>query len=107
MSIAEEIRRLAELRDAGHITDEEFQSSKARLLGAKSASSFPTVSANNPVNGLRRSVSDRWLGGVCGGLARTTGLESWVWRLLFALVFLFGGFGLLVYVILWIFIPSE
>ena len=48
-----------------------------------------------------------WIGGVCGGLARATGIESWVWRLIFAVLFLFGGTGLLLYILLWIFVPTE
>ena len=58
-------------------------------------------------NALRRSVSDRWIGGVCGGIAPTLGLESWVLRLLIAVLTLFGGIGVLVYLLLWIFVPQE
>ena len=59
------------------------------------------------VNRFRRSEADKWIGGVCGGLGRSTGIESWVWRLLFTVLLLFGGAGALVYVLLWIFVPSE
>jgi hypothetical protein len=31
--IADELKKLAELRDAGVLTDDEFASQKARLLG--------------------------------------------------------------------------
>jgi phage shock protein PspC (stress-responsive transcriptional regulator) len=44
---------------------------------------------------------------VCAGLAHITGLATWVWRLMFALLVLCGGTGLLVYVLLWIFVPEE
>jgi phage shock protein PspC (stress-responsive transcriptional regulator) len=40
-------------------------------------------------------------------MARSTGMASWVWRLLFAVLFIFAGAGLLVYLLLWIFVPSE
>jgi phage shock protein C len=59
------------------------------------------------INALRRARSDRWIAGVCGGIARATGVESWVWRLLFALLLLCGGAGLVIYVLLWVFVPSE
>jgi phage shock protein PspC (stress-responsive transcriptional regulator) len=59
------------------------------------------------VNSFRRSRSDRWLGGVCGGIGRSTGMESWIWRLSFAALFICAGAGLLVYLLLWIFVPSE
>ncbi|MCB1021793.1 MAG: PspC domain-containing protein, partial [Acidobacteria bacterium] len=59
------------------------------------------------INSLRRSITDSWVGGVCGGIARATGVESWIWRLIFVVLFLFGGTGLLLYILLWIFVPSE
>jgi phage shock protein PspC (stress-responsive transcriptional regulator) len=44
---------------------------------------------------------------VCGGLARASGVDAWVWRLVFALCTLTFGFGLVVYLLLWIFVPEE
>ena len=59
-------------------------------------------------NRLRRSSANRWFAGVCGGLARSTGLEAWGWRLIFVLATLFaGGLGLLAYALLWIFVPRD
>ena len=55
----------------------------------------------------RRSRADRWLGGVCGGLAPATGLPAWLWRLTFLLLALCGGTGLVLYVLLWILLPKE
>jgi phage shock protein C len=34
-------------------------------------------------------------------------MEAWVWRLLFTVLFICAGAGLLLYVLLWIFVPSE
>ena len=45
--------------------------------------------------------------GVCGGIAQATGVESWIWRLLFAVLLVFGGTGLVIYLLLWIFVPEE
>src|SRR5277367_4462045 len=105
MTLADELGKLAELRANGALTEDEFKRAKERLLGTEQArSNDPLVSA---VNTFRRSRTDRWFGGVCGGLARSTGMESWVWRLLFAALFVCAGVGLLVYVLLWIFVPSE
>jgi phage shock protein C len=105
MTLSEELNKLAELRAAGTLTEEEFARAKERLLNAQHPpSGDPAVSA---VNAFRRSRSDRVLGGVCGGMGRATGVEAWVWRLLFAVLFIFAGAGLLVYLLLWIFVPSE
>jgi phage shock protein C len=105
MALADEITKLAELRANGGLTEEEFKRAKERLLGPEHAhSDDPLATA---VNTFRRSRTDRVFGGVCGGLARSTGMEAWVWRLLFAALFICAGAGLLLYLLLWIFVPSE
>jgi phage shock protein C len=105
MALSDELNRLAEMRAAGTLTEEEFKRAKERLLGSgESHAPDPVVAA---VNSFRRSRTDRWLGGVCGGIARSTGMESWVWRLIFAGLFICAGAGLLVYLLLWLFVPSE
>jgi phage shock protein C len=105
MALSDELGKLAELRASGGLTEEEFTRAKERLLNAEQArSDDPIASA---VNTFRRSRTDRWFGGVCGGIARSTGIEAWVWRLLFAVLFICAGAGLLVYVLLWIFVPSD
>jgi phage shock protein PspC (stress-responsive transcriptional regulator) len=105
MTLSDELSKLAELHASGTLTEEEFARAKARLLNAQAPPPDEPVAA--AVNSFRRSQRDRWLGGVCGGMARSTGVESWVWRLLFAVLFIFAGAGLLVYLLLWIFVPSE
>ncbi|MRX07480.1 PspC domain-containing protein [Pseudoduganella sp. FT25W] len=102
MSVAEEIKRLHELHQAGALSDEEFAAAKARLLN-----NGPTPGDSADLWRLRRSRSDRWLGGVCGGLARVSGVESWIWRLLFVLFVCTFGFGLAIYILLWIFVPED
>jgi len=101
MSLADELAKLDELRQRGAISDDEFARAKARLLGG---SEIPAVDA---VNRLRRSRDDRWIGGVCGGIAKITDIESWIWRLVLFALALFGGTGVLLYVLLWIFVPEE
>ena len=56
---------------------------------------------------LRRSSTDAWLGGVCGGFSQAFGMESWVWRLVFTCGFLLVGIGLILYILLWIFMPLD
>jgi phage shock protein PspC (stress-responsive transcriptional regulator) len=105
VTLSDELGKLSELRERGQLTEEEFARAKEQLLNAKRPGpDDPVVAA---VNAFRRSRNDRWFGGVCGGIARSTGVESWVWRLLFVLLFLCAGAGLLVYVLLWLFVPSE
>jgi phage shock protein C len=110
MNVSDEIKRLHELHQAGALSDAEFEQAKAKVLAA-------AISFDKPGDGtdlasefgrLRRSRSDRWLGGVCGGLAKVSNVESWIWRLVFTLVALCGfGVGVVVYILMWIFVPEE
>jgi len=102
MSTADELEKLHQLLAKGALTQAEFEQVKARLLA-----SVPGPGAGLAINRLRLSANDKWIAGVCGGLARLTGVESWIWRMLFVIGLLFGGFTLFAYVVLWIFVPRE
>lgn len=116
MSLSDDLARLHELHRAGGLSDEEFAQAKARVLAGEAAAggragdaatAGQAGDAVSAVNALRRPRAGRWLGGVCSGLAAATGLEAWVWRLLFVVLALWGGAGLVVYLLLWIFVPEE
>jgi phage shock protein C len=109
MTLSEELNRVSELHQRGTLNDDEFARAKARLLNGTagfgpSGAAEPFVAA---VNALQRSRDDRWIAGVCGGLARATGMAPWAWRLIFTLLLLCGGAGALLYLVLWVFVPSE
>jgi phage shock protein C len=105
MNLSDEMTKLAELYSQGKLNDEEFARAKSRLLDHRG--DLTTLPILNSVNALRRSSSERWVAGVCGGLARATKMEVWLWRLLFVLLTLFGGVGLVAYVLMWIFVPED
>jgi len=105
MSLVDELSKLDELRSRGVLSEDEFARAKARLLdGPAIRSDIPAIDA---VNKLRRSRGDRWVAGVCGGVAAITGVEAWIWRLVLVALALFGGTGVLLYLLLWIFVPNE
>jgi phage shock protein PspC (stress-responsive transcriptional regulator) len=121
MSFTDELERLQALRERGALSEPEYERAKARVLGeaaepgSGAAGAAPGI-APEPgpfasetafFRQLARSRTDRWLGGVCGGLGRHTALPSWAWRLIFCLVSLYFGSGILFYVLLWIFLPVE
>jgi len=56
---------------------------------------------------LYRSKTDTMIGGVCAGLANYLNIDPTIVRLVFVLMLLLGGHGLLVYLILWLVIPQE
>jgi phage shock protein PspC (stress-responsive transcriptional regulator) len=105
MSIAEELERLQALRDRGTISDEEFARAKAQVLDEPA--SARSGAHRSFLQQLARSRSDRVIGGVCGGLGHSTDLPSWAWRVIFCLTLLYFGAGLLIYILLWIFLPEE
>lgn len=53
-------------------------------------------------NHLARNPNDKWIAGVCGGIARWLGWDSGVVRLIYVLVSFFSAAfpGILVYIIL-------
>lgn len=57
---------------------------------------------------LARSLTDRVLGGVCGGLGSTIGIDPWWVRSGFVILGLFtAGTGLLIYLALWFALPPQ
>ena len=57
---------------------------------------------------LRRSRTDRVLGGVCGGLGEFFGLKPIWFRIVFVILGIPGGLpGIVPYFILWLVIPEE
>ena len=56
---------------------------------------------------LMRNPHRGRLGGVCAGLSDYTGVSQTLFRLLFLISLLFGGFGLWIYLILWLAIPAQ
>lgn len=58
---------------------------------------------------LYRSRTDRIFGGVCGGMAKSLGWSGFRMRVIYVLVSILSvAFpGILVYLILWIVIPTE
>ena len=54
-----------------------------------------------------RSVSDRWIGGVAGGLAQHFSVPAWIFRLAFLITALAGGLGIVAYALMWVFLPLD
>lgn len=109
MALSDELTKLQDLHQRGVLSDEEFSRAKVRLLDEDAEPSAPSTPSPMvaAINALRRSGGDRCVGGVCGGIARATGVNSWVWRFLFTLLLFCGGAGLVLYLLLWIFVPTE
>jgi phage shock protein PspC (stress-responsive transcriptional regulator) len=57
--------------------------------------------------GLVRPLHGRMLAGVCAAIGRATNTDPVLWRVLLAVLTLFGGVGLLLYLVGWLLIPAE
>ena len=56
---------------------------------------------------LKRNMQDVVIGGVCSGLARHLGIDSWIVRLGFIIMFLWAGIGPILYLLLWLLMPKD
>ncbi|NLB74597.1 MAG: PspC domain-containing protein [Firmicutes bacterium] len=59
------------------------------------------------VRRLYRSRYEKKLGGVCAGLANFFQIDVTVVRLIWVLLAVFAGTGILAYIIAWIIIPEQ
>lgn len=110
MDLADQLQKLQSLREQGVLTEDEFVLAKKRVLdGTASESPAEPAKTTSPsfLHQFRLSTSDKWIGGVCGGLASLSNIPSWSWRILFLLTILLHGIGAVVYILLWIFVPVE
>ncbi len=56
---------------------------------------------------LQRNLSNSMIGGVCSGVADYFGLDVSLVRVLWAVISLFAGTGILAYIICWLIIPAK
>ncbi|GAC1416680.1 MAG: hypothetical protein NVS1B13_00080 [Flavisolibacter sp.] len=76
--------------------------------GNLNASFAATTGAKKAKGRLYRDGSDKLLGGVCSGIANYMNVDPAIVRLLFAIITFGGfGFGFLIYIILWIVLPTR
>ena len=59
------------------------------------------------IDHLQLSSSDRYIAGVAGGLGRHFGIDPIVVRVVLAALCVFSGIGIMLYAVLWVFVPSD
>jgi len=59
------------------------------------------------VKRLFRPKKDRVIAGICGGLGKYWGIDPVILRLIWAILILVWGVGLLAYLLAWLIIPLE
>ncbi len=106
MGLADDLERVAGLHRSGALNDAEYEQAKAKLL-RETQPGTGTGTGRSAIEKLRRSVDDRWIGGVCGGIGAATATESWIWRLLFCVGLFAGGVTGVLYLLMWFLVPSA
>ena len=56
---------------------------------------------------LQRSRTEKMIAGVCGGIAEYLGVDPTLIRVLWVLITLMAGVGVLLYLILWVIMPLQ
>lgn len=57
---------------------------------------------------LTRSRDDKWIAGICGGIAEHTGIDATLIRIILVIATILGAGSLIViYVICWVIIPKT
>lgn len=71
----------------------------------ETTSSFPKIDLKKVR--IYRDADDQIIGGVCSGIAKYFGIDPIIVRLIFGLSLFLGGFGVLLYILLWIIVPEA
>ncbi|MCX6207526.1 MAG: PspC domain-containing protein [Bacteroidetes bacterium] len=82
---------------------------KSQLGGEGSQQQYSGYNAyqTGPRGRLYRNDTDKLLGGVCSGIANYLRVDPTIVRLVFALMVFGAGTGVLLYILLWIILPSK
>jgi len=65
------------------------------------------MASKNDLSKLYRSETNKVIAGVCGGLGEYFDIDPVILRIILFLITIFGGSGILIYIILWVVIPSK
>ena len=63
--------------------------------------------ASTSYHRMYRDPDDRIIGGVCSGMAAYWHIDPWIVRVIFIVLALPGGLGILIYLVLWIVLPEA
>ncbi|WP_419997287.1 PspC domain-containing protein [Streptomyces boninensis] len=74
---------------------------------AEDATEAASPAGEAPARLERRRAPNRTIGGVCGGLGRYYDLDPVIFRVVFGVLAITGGLGLVAYGILWLALPLE
>jgi len=107
-------RQVVSIDDVDHVIGimgqpEDFSEGEDQEGGAGAGGVGAGAGSDDQTRGrkrLFRDPDDQWVGGVLGGIGAYFNVDPLILRLIY-LVFLFLGFGFILYVILWIVVPKA
>jgi len=102
IDVDEVVREMGTADEVGEVADD--QSGRDEKGSDNSTSQLNASSVNKR---LYRNTDDSIIGGVASGLAQYFDIDPVIVRVLFVVAFFFSGFGLLVYIILWLIVPAA
>lgn len=93
----------------GRIEDfEQADTSDSAAAGAGTGAADPFIRIKATKGRMYRDSTDKLLGGVCAGIANYMNIDPAIVRLLFAIITFGGfGFGIFIYIVLWIILPAR
>lgn len=107
--IAQSMGRPQDLEAAEEKAETTQQQATSNTSTSSSSSSYTDNNNSSSRRGrLYRDMNDKFIGGVCSGIAAYMNVDPAIIRIIFAII-TFGGFGLgfLVYILLWIILPPK
>lgn len=105
ITLADVDKLIAELGRVDEIAEEAPLEGEA---SAKASAKASAVSGEYKIGRkLYRNPDDQIIAGVCSGLAAFFGVDPVIVRLLFVVSIFFGGFGVIMYLILWLIMPEA
>ncbi|TAD86575.1 MAG: PspC domain-containing protein [Bacteroidetes bacterium] len=102
--VIQSMGRPEDFDDADNNTGGQQQKSSSGSAQAEASYASNTSGARKR---LYRDDEDRLLGGVASGLANYLNLDPAIIRIIFALLVILGGSGFVIYIILWVVLPSR
>jgi phage shock protein PspC (stress-responsive transcriptional regulator) len=75
--------------------------------GAEAPDEPPPLTAFAWRSGLVRPAKGRMLAGVCAAIGRATNTDPVLWRVLLAVLAIFGGIGVILYLLGWLLLPAD
>ncbi len=96
-------KQVINMRDVEEVMD--ILGSPEVISGSGSAESEPRTASSS--RRIYRDPDRRIFGGVCAGLAAYLNMDALIMRILFAVLILAGGFGILIYLVLWVVLPEA